>query len=247
LFLGPERGILAQIRSGFGMLRMMGIRSIKWTSERSVWAEIDMGSSGEVLQDTIRSVLGDGVRSIVPARRGVLIELSAELAGRHAIEEQIAAVLRSVLVKSQGPGMQARTHRIEVCYSPELAPDLEEVARVCGVSIPVLIELHHRAEYVVETIGFVPGFGYLQGLPDPIRIPRRSTPRTHVPAGSVAIVESMSAIYPFASAGGWHLIGRTHCPIFDPQRDPVCMFRVGDRVRFEPITLDAFHAGRAST
>ena len=226
---------------------MMRIRSIKWTSERSVWAEIDTGSSGEVLQDTIRSVLGDGVRSVVPARHGVLIELSPEFAGRDAIEEQIESALLSPKVQSQDPGMQARTHRIEVCYSPEIAPDLEEVARVCGVSIPALIELHHRAEYVVETIGFVPGFGYLRGLPDPIRIPRRSTPRTHVPAGSVAIVESMSAIYPFASAGGWHLIGRTHYPIFDPQRDPACVFRVGDRVRFEPITIDAFYAARAST
>ncbi len=229
------------------MLRMMGIRSIKWTSERSVWAEIDIESSGVNLQDAICSVLGDGVRSIVPASHGVLIELSPELAGRQAIEEQIASALRSVHVESQDPGMQARTHRIEVCYSPEIAPDLEEVSRACGVSIPALIELHHRAEYVVETIGFVPGFGYLKGLPDPLRVPRRSTPRTHVPAGSVAIVESMSAIYPFASAGGWHLIGRTHCPIFDPQRDPVCMFRVGDRVRFEPITLEAFHARQAST
>lgn len=229
------------------MLRMMGIRSIKWTSERSVWAEIDMGSSGVNLQVEIRSVLGDGVRSVVPARHGVLIELSPELASDHAIEEQIASALRSVQVRSQGPEMQARTHRIKVCYSPELGPDLEDVSRVCGVSIPALIELHHRAEYVVETIGFVPGFGYLRGLPDPLRIPRRSTPRTHVPAGSVAIVESMSAIYPFASAGGWHLIGRTHCPIFDPKRDPACMFRVGDRVRFEPITIDAFYAARAST
>lgn len=205
-----------------------------------------MGSSGVNLQDAIRSVLGDGIRSAVPARHGVLIELSPELASDHAIEEHIASALRSVQFESQDSGMLARTHRIEVCYSPELGPDLEEVSRACGVSVPALIELHHRAEYVVETIGFVPGFGYLRGLPDPLRIPRRSTPRTHVPAGSVAIVESMSAIYPFASAGGWHLIGRTHCPIFDPQRDPVCMFRVGDRVRFEPITLDAFHARQAS-
>ena len=111
-------------------------------------------------------------------------------------------------------------------------PDRATVAEAAGCSLDDLRELHSQATYAVEMMGFSPGFAYLTGLPARLALPRRTTPRTQVPAGSLAIAGGYTAVYPFASPGGWHLIGRVlGPPMFGPAGARI---QLGDRVRFEP-------------
>lgn len=124
-----------------------------------------------------------------------------------------------------------RTHRVPVHYH---GPDLEAVARQAGVPVSKVVELHANRPYRVLSLGFVPGFAYLGPLDDRLVLARRPSPRTRVPAGSVAIAGSQTAIYPLETPGGWHLIGSTPVVAFDPNRSPPALFAPGDEVIFEP-------------
>jgi KipI family sensor histidine kinase inhibitor len=111
-------------------------------------------------------------------------------------------------------------------------PDLSPVAAAAGLSVAEVIALHGDATYVAAFTGFAPGFAYLTGLDPRLVLPRRSTPRPSVPAGSLAIADIYSAIYPRQSPGGWHLIGTTDADLFDPTRSPPALISPGTRVRF---------------
>jgi len=111
-------------------------------------------------------------------------------------------------------------------------PDLEDVAARTGRSVADVCALHAAATYRVEMMGFAPGFAYLTGLPAALELPRRTTPRPRVPAGSIAIATAYTAVYPFASPGGWHLFGTVvDGPMFGPDG---ARLQLGDRVRFAP-------------
>jgi inhibitor of KinA len=136
----------------------------------------------------------------------------------------------------------ARLVEIPVCYGSEFGPDLDDVAARHGLSADDVVGLHTGADYCVHMIGFMPGFAYLGGLPDAIATPRRDTPRTAVPAGSVGIGGQQTGVYPLISPGGWHLIGRTPLRLFDASRQPAALLAAGDRVRFRLISEADFHA-----
>jgi len=124
----------------------------------------------------------------------------------------------------------AREHVVRVVYD---GPDLRELADACALSIDELARRHAQPTYVVEVIGFLPGFAYLGGLDPSLVRPRRATPRPRVAPLSVAIAGPRTAIYPLPSPGGWNLVGRAvDCLPFAPDRSPPCFFSVGDRVRF---------------
>ncbi len=126
-----------------------------------------------------------------------------------------------------------KTFTIQAVYD---GPDLEDVASTLRTSPDEVIEIHQANEYVVELLGFLPGFGYLGPVDPRLRLPRRKAPRPKVPAGSIAIAGGFTGIYPFASPGGWHLLGRAvGVTLFDPNRDPYLLFDPGDRVRFQAI------------
>ncbi len=110
--------------------------------------------------------------------------------------------------------------------------DLEFVAGQVGLSVGDIVARHTATEYRVALLGFVPGFAYLGPLNPALILPRRSTPRPRVPAGSVAIAGAQTGVYPADTPGGWHLIGRTTAVMFDPDRAPPALLAVGDRVRF---------------
>ena len=133
---------------------------------------------------------------------------------------------------------------IPVCYDHEFAFDLEEVAQRARVDPNEVVDLHSGAEYRVHCIGFTGGFPFLAGLPQKIATPRRETPRKEIPAGSVGIGGKQTGIYPIKSPGGWNIIGRTPLPLFDPQKNPPVSFRVGDRIRFRPITRAEFERSK---
>lgn len=133
-----------------------------------------------------------------------------------------------------------RVVEIPVCYGGEYGFDLDAVAEHVRLSRDDVIARHAAAEYAVAMLGFAPGFPYLLGLDPALQMPRRATPRTRVPAGSVAIGGAQTGIYPRELPGGWHLVGRTPRILFDAQRDPPCLLAPGDRVRFRVIDAAEF-------
>lgn len=164
------------------------------------------------------------VVDVVPAAHTVLVRWTAG-----APRESLLDALRSispVAVDRHAPELV-----VPVRYD---GPDLDSVATVTGLPTDQVVELHSGATYEVAFCGFAPGFGYLTGLPDRLHLPRRATPRTTVPAGSVAIAAGYAAVYPGASPGGWHVLGATHLTLFDPGREPPALLAPGVRVRFEP-------------
>lgn len=124
---------------------------------------------------------------------------------------------------------------VPVCYEADFALDLVEVAQRLGLSPAEVIERHSGAEYRVLMMGFVPGAPYLGGLDERLSVPRRTSPRPSVPAGSIAIANLQSVVYPFNTPGGWHILGRTPVPLFDANRQPACLLEPRARVRFRPI------------
>ncbi|MBX9403638.1 5-oxoprolinase subunit PxpB [Lysobacter sp. BMK333-48F3] len=146
---------------------------------------------------------------------------------------------------ADGPVEALREVEIPVAYGGEYGPDLDESAAELGLSPQQLIQRHADAEYRVAMIGFAPGFPYLSGLDPALALPRLSTPRTAVAAGSVAIGGAQTGIYPRPGPGGWRLLGRTPLALFDAGRAAPTLLLPGDRVRFVPIDADAFERLRA--
>lgn len=129
-------------------------------------------------------------------------------------------------------GDEGRLIRIPVVYNGE---DLDDVRRRTKLTVSEVIDIHSSREYRVFVVGFVPGFAYLGQLDPRLIVPRRESPRKRVPAGSVAIAEAQTGIYPSETPGGWNLIGTTAEKMFDVTRNEPALLRVGDRVRFEPV------------
>ena len=128
--------------------------------------------------------------------------------------------------------------RIEVQYGGVDGLDLDWVAATCGLTPDDVVAMHTAQPMPVLMIGFMPGFPYIGGLPPSLHLPRRSEPRTIVPAGSVALANNQTGIYPAQSPGGWHLIGRTNARLFDPHRAPPSLLAPGDLVQFVAMPVD---------
>jgi len=129
---------------------------------------------------------------------------------------------------------------IPVCYGGELGPDLEYVAECHGLSPEEVVSLHSRPDYQIYMLGFTPGFPFLGGLPEELHTPRRESPRSAVPAGSVGIANAQTGIYPVTSPGGWQIVGRTPLNIFDPRRENPFLLKAGDLLRFRPISRQEY-------
>lgn len=182
------------------------------------------------------------VEEVVPGYVGLTV-LLRELP--RAERERAAAEVRRIVAAAGAVGAESRTRvvRVPVAYGGAAGPDLGFVAERTALPADEVVARHAAAEYRVAFIGFLPGFPYLMGLEPALHVPRRATPRTRVPAGSVAIGGAQTGIYPVASPGGWHLIGRTTAALFDPTADPPSLLRAGDRVRFVPVSAgDIDHA-----
>ena len=134
-----------------------------------------------------------------------------------------------------------KTIRIPVCYEgKEFAPDLERVCANARLSEEVAVKIHSSTDYLIYMMGFLPGFPYLGGMDERLETPRLETPRTKIPAGSVAIGGKQTGLYPSESPGGWNIIGRTPLKVFDLERDPIFLYKAGDKIRFEPISKSDF-------
>lgn len=164
-----------------------------------------------------------GVVEVVPGYRTVLVTVGS------------AAELRSVrealplLELPAASSVEGRLVEVPVVYDGQ---DLGEVARLTDLSEAEVVRRHTAVDYVVAFLGFTPGFPYLVGLDPALHVPRRRTPRTSVPAGSVGLAGAQTGVYPQPTPGGWQLIGRTSVSFFDVVRDPPALLAAGDRLRF---------------
>ncbi len=173
----------------------------------------------------VRAAHLPGVVDVVPGAQTVLIACTDPTT-------LVGVRVRLPTIDAAAAGAGPRTLvTIRVRYD---GPDLAAVAAALGLAADELVTRHSGAEYTAAFCGFSPGFAYLSGLPDELRLPRRASPRTRVPAGSVAIAGEYSAVYPRVSPGGWHLLGTTEATLFDAGAEPPALIQPGDRVRFVP-------------
>ncbi|WP_043309183.1 5-oxoprolinase subunit PxpB [Pseudomonas sp. ML96] len=179
----------------------------------------------------IRAELGELLLDLVPAWNTLLLHYDLLRTDHLQLAERLAPLLEAWM-DAAAPQAASQLHEIPLWYAGD---DLAEVARACNLTIAQVIELHAGREYRVGAIGFAPGFAYLGELDERLALPRRATPRTQVPAGSLAIAERQTAIYPQASPGGWHLLGLCPWRLFEATRTPPCPLALGDRVRFVPV------------
>ena len=173
-----------------------------------------------------------GVTDVVPTYRSLLITYNPLAISLTTLQVEIARARKRV---KPGDLPEPGKFEIPVCYGGRYGPDLEWVARYTGLTPEEVVHLHTGSTYQVFMIGFTPGHPYIAELPEALFTPRRETPRSHVPRGSVGIGTNQTVIYPFESPGGMHILGRTPWVLFDPNRSPPTLLNMGDRVRFFPI------------
>jgi KipI family sensor histidine kinase inhibitor len=173
-----------------------------------------------------------GVREIAPGYRSLLVVYDPLTTAPGELKERIAKAAAQ-------PGIaglpQAKRLAVPVFYGGNYGPDLEAVAGHLSISTDEVIRLHTETSYRVYMIGFTPGYPYMGELPAALAVPRRSTPRTRVPKGSVGIAQRQTGIYPVESPGGWQIIGWTPIELFDPSRQLPSLLEMGDRVKFEAV------------
>ena len=178
-----------------------------------------------------------GIRNLHPAYCSLLINFDALKLSHSELE----IILRGYLDRLEAVRLPERRRReIPACYGGEFGPDLNEVAALHGMTPAQAIELHASVTYIVYFLGFVPGFAYLGELPDALATPRLANPRRRTAPGSIGIAGKQTGVYPFATPGGWRLIGRTHIAMFRPDRNNMSFLSIGDRVRFTPISNARF-------
>lgn len=151
-----------------------------------------------------------------------------------ALQYQLCSLSQNTIA---GKTIQGKHVEIPVRYGGEYGPDLLSAAALKNMSVKELVAKHTQPIYTVYFIGFQAGFPYLGGLPDELAMPRHDTPRLQVPAGSVGIGGSQTGIYPFASPGGWQLLGRTELPLFNLQNPEPTLLQAGDTLSFIAVEI----------
>jgi KipI family sensor histidine kinase inhibitor len=181
----------------------------------------------------------EGVEEWAPAFASATIWHDPDRIAFDALAERLAALAKTPVPTHEAGAL----FEITFCAEGDCAPDLEEVAGLCRMAPEQWLEKFTSLVFEVYMLGFQPGFAYLGGLPEALSPPRLATPRKSVPAGSVAVADGMCAAYPFASPGGWRLIGRTRAVLFDlaNARRPT-MLAPGDRVRWRMVSRAEFEA-----
>lgn len=189
---------------------------------------VEVGDTGAVVAyvDALRSFDLPGVVDLVPAARTVLVVARTT--------RDVPGLRQALRDLAPGAGDAGAAHEEDVIEIPVRydGPDLEDVARLTGLSEQDVVAAHTETEWRVAFGGFAPGFGYLVTDHQKLHVPRRDSARTAVPAGAVGLAGEYTGVYPRESPGGWQLIGTTDAPMWDLQRDPPALLRPGARIRF---------------
>lgn len=183
------------------------------------------------------------VRNLHPAYTSLLVKFDPCRMAHDEMERALLARMERLESIELPP---PATVEVPVCYGGAFGPDLQDVAALHSLDASEVVRLHWEALYTVYFLGFCPGFSYLGGLPAAIATPRLDKPRKRVEAGSVGIAGQQTGVYPFATPGGWRLIGRTPLRIFRPDRPHMSLLSIGDQVRFRPISLEEYRSLRES-
>jgi inhibitor of KinA len=174
----------------------------------------------------------EGIIETVPTYRSLLIIYNPLILSIDDLKKRLIQIENGL---QQTPFPEPKLTQIPVVYGGAYGPDLEEVARYHQISPQEVIRLHCSKPYFIYMIGFMPGYPYMGELPGALITPRLKTPRLSVPAGSVAIAQKQTGIYPMESPGGWQILGRTPVKMFDPEKDPPALLQMGDLVQFYQI------------
>lgn len=177
-----------------------------------------------------------GVIETVPTFRSLMIQYDPDVI---SADELLARLDSLAPVRTHDP-YSRRLWSLPVCYEDDCAMDLAEVAARAGMTSRDVVSRHTALPYDVFMLGFLPGQPYLGELPPALCLPRRTSPRLRIPAGSVGIATSLTCIYPAETPCGWHIIGRTPIPMWNLQSEGRPIFAPGDRVRLRAIGLDEF-------
>lgn len=182
-----------------------------------------------------------GLVETMPTFRSLTVFFDPLVTGRAALIDALQPLLDLPAPARPADGVRhARQWQLPVCYEPEMAPDLHETAQALGVTPDTLVAQHSATPWRVYMLGFLPGFPFMGDLPAGLHRPRRTQPRVRVPAGSVSIAGGLTAIYPWESPGGWHLIGRCPVRLFDPAWPVPALLAAGDRVHITPVGAAEF-------
>ena len=211
--------------------RIMGDRGLLVELGDEIHPEINQSVQELYISMDLRQI--QGVVELVPSYRSLLIVYNPLSIGLEELQNTVLGIFRDT-DRSQLP--QPKNIKIPVVYGGAYGPDLEWVADFHHIATTDVIAHHLEPTYRVYMIGFTPGYPYLGELPDAIVTPRRETPRTLVPKGSVGIAQRQTGIYSVESPGGWQIIGWTPVELFDPKSLPPSLLTMGDRVRFHQIS-----------
>jgi len=212
--------------SGFG-IRDAGDSAILLELEPVI--DPDVNARAIAIAAALRDQAVSGVRDVIPTYRSVAVHFDPLTCDVDSLRSALHQAAASPPVAASGSLIE-----VPVAYGGDNGPDLDEVAAFAKLPAQAVIDRHCGTEYRVFMLGFLPGFAYMGTVDGSIAAPRKATPRTRIPAGSVGIAGRQTGVYPRPSPGGWQLIGRTWLDLFDPTREPASLFRAGDSVRFVP-------------
>ncbi len=190
------------------------------------------------LVEACEQALGDNLIDIVPSYTTVLVHYDPLRLDSQQASELLGRVLAGLTAEATDADKGVK--ELPVWYHPSVGPELALLQQHTGLDLDHIIRLHSQHSYRVFALGFAPGFAFMGSLPGELELPRLSTPRKRVPAGSVALAGRQTSAYPQASPGGWNLIGRTPARLFDPASRELSLLKVGDTVRFVPVDKDEF-------
>lgn len=190
------------------------------------------------LVEQCKHAFGPLLIDIVPSYTTVLVQFDILQLTPAQAAERLQKLLVQLTPLPQGESQLVK--ELPVWYHPSVGPDLIHAAKASGLTIPAVIQQHSEIIYQVFALGFAPGFAFMGSVPAQLALPRLSSPRPQVIAGSVAIAERQTAVYPKTSPGGWNIIGRTSAKLFELQSKKLSLLEVGDKVRFMPVTRNEF-------
>ncbi len=218
--------------------------SIHWNGDSAITLFFDAEAGEDLTRDILslaeeyKSTFSESLIEAIPAYQSLTLCFDSQSIDPESIETSIKAILDNGF--NDIATTTSRVIEIPVCYQGAYAPDLSSLAEYCKLSVDEVIQQHTQATYLVNMLGFLPGFLYLSGLADPLHCPRKKTPSLHVPAGAVGIGGNQTGVYPVGSPGGWHIIGQTPLSIFNPSAKQAFIAQPLDKIQFVPISIEQF-------
>ena len=192
----------------------------------------------QVVTDYIKQQAIPAILEVIPSYRAIMLTIDiTKDTPQHIINQLQLDTLKFNNTEANQP---KKIINIPVCYGGDYGPDLEEVADLHNLTTAQVIDIHTKEDYLIYLLGFMPGFPFLGGLSPQLHTPRRSEPRTQIPAGAVGIANSQTGLYPKSSPGGWQIIGQTPLEVFHIERQPMCLYQPGNYIHFYSITTEEF-------